>query len=269
VNSRRKGLTASEIQAFWMSQVERHGPHPASSWSDWRVIELEIATIAPFLTPGLDVLDAGCGTGYASARYAAEAEARVVGIDYVPQMIETASTRRAELPAVVRERLDFRVGDVRRLDLPSESFDRVVSTRVVINLPTRVEQRAALREYARVLRPDGLLLLSEASVQGWERLNALRDEWGLPAIPMPEFNSYLDDTALFEDAGPDLDLEQVENFASSYYVATRLLKPLLARAVGGTKDVADPDAEFNRWAAALPAAGDYGTQKLFVLRKRI
>ena len=51
-------------------------------------------------------------------------------------------------------------------------------------------------------------------------------------------------------------------------MATRLVKPLLAAAAGGAVDVADPDAEFNRWAAQLPAAGDYGTQKLFVLRRR-
>jgi hypothetical protein len=31
--------------------------------------------------------------------------------------------------------------------------------------------------------------------------------------------------------------------------------------------VASPDMEWNRWWAALPAVGDYGTQKLFVFRK--
>ena len=63
-------------------------------------------------------------------------------------------------------------------------------------------------------------------------------------------------------------LERVEDFASSYFVATRLLKPILAQAAHNDIDVADPNAEFNRWASLLPAAGDYGTQKLFVLRRR-
>jgi hypothetical protein len=65
----------------------------------------------------------------------------------------------------------------------------------------------------------------------------------------------------------ELEVEEVNDFASSYYVATRLLKPLLALRAETTVDVADPNAEFNRWAAMLPAAGDYGTQKLFVLRR--
>ena len=58
------------------------------------------------------------------------------------------------------------------------------------------------------------------------------------------------------------------DFASTYYVGTRVLKPLLAQATGAPVDVADPASEWNRWFASLPAVGDYGTQKLFVFRKR-
>jgi hypothetical protein len=32
--------------------------------------------------------------------------------------------------------------------------------------------------------------------------------------------------------------------------------------------IANPDMELKRWAAQLPAWGDYGTQKLFVFEKR-
>jgi hypothetical protein len=51
-------------------------------------------------------------------------------------------------------------------------------------------------------------------------------------------------------------------------VGTRVVKPLLARALGGEVDVADPKMHWNRWCSELPAAGDYGTQKLFVFRKK-
>jgi hypothetical protein len=43
---------------------------------------------------------------------------------------------------------------------------------------------------------------------------------------------------------------------------------LLDRALGGVIDVANPNMEWNRWLSQLPAWGDYGTQKLFVFRKR-
>jgi hypothetical protein len=61
---------------------------------------------------------------------------------------------------------------------------------------------------------------------------------------------------------------ELVDFASTYYVGSRVLKPLLAQATGTLVDVADPMSEWNRWLASLPAAGDYGTQKLFVFRRR-
>jgi ubiquinone/menaquinone biosynthesis C-methylase UbiE len=266
--TQRSLLSAAEIRKHWSTQASRHGLRPASSWSDWRAIELEIEAISHWLEPGHDVLDAGCATGYSTARYAAVTEGSVLGVDYVPEMIEHALERRAGLPPDVGSRLEFRVGDVRDLDIQDERFDRVISTRVIINLGDRETQRLALRELGRVLRRGGLLLLSEATVQGLDRLNALRSEWGLPSIGVPDFNLYVDESTLAEIAGDEFELEAVENFASSYFVATRVLKPLLATASGADVDVADPDAEFNRWAAQLPAVGDYGTQKLFRLRKR-
>ena len=33
------------------------------------------------------------------------------------------------------------------------------------------------------------------------------------------------------------------------------------------EQIANPLCELNRWLSLLPAAGDYGTQKLFVFRK--
>jgi hypothetical protein len=110
-------------------------------------------------------------------------------------------------------------------------------------------------------------LLSEATIQGWQRLNQLRREWGLEDIPMPPFNQYLDEERLASALPRELQLLEISNFASTYYVGTRLLKPLLAGVTNAPVKVADPDAEWNRWFSQLPAAGDYGTQKLFVFRK--
>jgi ubiquinone/menaquinone biosynthesis C-methylase UbiE len=262
-----KRLSPAEIREYWAEQARVHGESPAASWSDRRVIELEIAAIGSRLDAAMEVLDVGCANGYSSAHYAQRC-ARVVGVDYVPEMIENASARRDALPADVRSRLGFAVGDVMELEYADAAFDCVISTRVIINLPSWEKQERGLEECARVLRPGGLFLLSEATEQGWRRLNALRNEWNLPDIPMPSFNRYVDEEQITAALTPQFELIEIENFASSYYVATRIAKPLLAAATGADVDVADPTAEFNRWAATLPAAGDYGTQKLFVFRKR-
>ena len=262
-------LDPDEIAAFWTAQAEEHGLDPASSWSDWRAIELEIAAISRYIEPGMALLDAGCATGYSTVCFARADGVRVLGIDYIEAMIALAEQRRTTMPDEIADRLEFRVGDVRTLEgIPDVAFDVVITTRVLINLSTAQEQGNAIRALGRRVRPGGLLLLSEAVVDGWERLNALRREWGLPDIGMPSFNLYLEANAVVTAAGDDFVLERVEDFASSYFVATRVLKPILAQAAHSDVDVADPNAEFNRWASLLPAAGDYGTQKLFVLRKR-
>jgi SAM-dependent methyltransferase len=257
----------NEIRAYWARQAKAHGQAPEASWSDHRVIELEIAAIGEHIPPGARVVDVGCANGYSSVRYLHDREADVTGIDYIPEMIEAAEARRGELPADARERIRFAVGDVRNLEFTQASFDTVVSTRVVINLPDKESQAQGLRECARVLRPGGILLLSEATVQGWRRLNQFREEWGLPTIGMPPFNLYVDVDEVVATLAGACSLLEVVDFASSYYVATRVFKPLLARLTDGLVDPNDPNAEFNRWAAQLAAAGDYGTQKLLVFER--
>ena len=261
-------LGADGIAAFWDAQAQAHGLDPAASWSDHRAIELEIAAISRYVDPGISILDAGCATGYSTVHFARPDSVRVLGIDYIERMIALAEQRRAQLPDEIAARIEFRVGDVRTLeDIPHDAFDLVVTTRVLINLSTADEQMGAIHALGQRVRRGGRLLLSEATVGGWERLNVLRREWGLPDIGMPAFNLYLDESAVAPAAGDEFVLEHVENFASSYFVATRVLKPILAQAATHDVDVADPSAEFNRWASQLPAAGDYGTQKLFVLRR--
>jgi ubiquinone/menaquinone biosynthesis C-methylase UbiE len=262
-------LSPQEAHAFWTSEAERHGLSPSASWSDRRVMELEVRAIGPHVA-GARTLDVGCANGWSSTRFAADYGADVTGVDYVEEMVANAIERQRSLPEEVRRRTAFQVGDVRELAFDDDSFERVVSTRVIINLGGWDEQQRGLRECLRVLRPGGLLLLSEATVGGWRRLNALRAEWGLEEIPVPPFNTYLDEEEVVELLAADADLLRLEDFASSYYVATRVLKPLLASVAppDAPIDVADPESELNRWAASLPAAGDYGTQKLFVFSKR-
>jgi hypothetical protein len=99
-------------------------------------------------------------------------------------------------------------------------------------------------------------------------MNKFRNEWGLPDIPMPDFNLYLDQEKVIEAVKPELELVELVNFSSTYFVGTRVLKPLLARALEVGIEVANPNMEWNRFFAQLPACGDYGTQKLFIFRKR-
>jgi len=260
-------LTQSEVFEFWTKQAREHGQSPSASWSDHRVIEMEIREITGHLADGDKVLDVGCANGYSSIEFALARRVNLRGLDYIPEMIEQAKARAGAMKDKLRGTVSFDVGDITQLNEPSNCYDKVVVVRVLINLSTWERQLQGLRECFRVLKPGGLLLLSEATIQGWRRLNTLRQEWGLEDIPMPSFNQYVDQDLVIEAAGGEAELEELSNFASSYYVGTRLLKPLLAKATQAAISVADPNSEWNRWCSQLPAAGDYGTQKLFVFRK--
>jgi ubiquinone/menaquinone biosynthesis C-methylase UbiE len=260
-------LNQSEVYEFWTRQAREYGQSPSASWSDHRVIEMEIAEIAKHLADGDKVLDVGCANGYSSIRFACACQVQLRGLDYVPEMIEQAGERLRSVQDKVGGSVEFDVGDITQLQEPSNSYDKVIVVRVLINLGTWERQLSGLRECVRVLKPGGLLLLSEATLQGWRRLNSLRAEWGMEDIPMPAFNQYLDQEKVIAAVSGETRVLELSNFASTYYVATRVLKPLLVRATHAPVSVADPNAEWNRWFSMLPPAGDYGTQKLFIFRK--
>ncbi len=104
---------------------------------------------------GARVLDVGTGAG-ATALAFAERGARVVALDLTPAMLETARGQAAERGITG---LETRLGDAAELPFPDEHFD-VVTCRVCAHHFGRA--RRAVAEMARVLRPEGQLLLIDS-----------------------------------------------------------------------------------------------------------
>lgn len=263
-----KKFTRKEIHEYWEQQALKYGQSPASSWSDQMVIEMEIQTILKYLENDDRVLDVGCGSGYSTVQFASLKRISIRGIDYVSEMIEQARQRLKRMANKLLGTVEFDVGKITFFHEPTEAYDKVIVIRVIINLDSWDNQLRGLLECARVLKSGGMLLLSEATLQGWQQLNRFRQEWGLPRIPMPSFNRYLDQEKVIEAVSSDLQIIELVNFSSTYYVGTRVLKPLLIQALGSKTNAADPNMEWNRWFAQLPSWGDYGTQKLFIFRKK-
>jgi ubiquinone/menaquinone biosynthesis C-methylase UbiE len=260
-------FTLEQIRQFWTESALKHAQSHQVSWSDRMAIEMEVQEIVKHLDDGDRVLDIGCANGYSTVQFAFHKEIQIRGIDYIPEMIEQARVRLNRVVDSLRGRVEFTLGDITNLNETSETYDKVVVIRVIINLRDWASQRKGLGEATRVLKRGGILLLSEATLQGWQKLNRFRREWGLPDIPMPPFNEYVDQKQVIEAVAPNLQLVELSNFSSTYYVGTRVLKPLFIKALGTDIDVADSEMEWNRWFSQLPSWGDYGTQKLFVFRR--
>lgn len=256
---------ADFIRDFWEAQASRLGASPEASWGDNWAIALEIDTVAKHLDDGDAVLDAGCANGHAAFEQLARHRLRkVVGIDFSVQMV--AAARRAQAERGLGDRVEFLEGDIRRLAFPDASFEKVYTTRVLINLPTWEEQVRGIEECLRVARPGGKVILSEAFWEPLVLLNAMRALTRLPPLVEHDFNRYLKKQRLEEWLGAHRLAFSVEEFSSIYYLGSRFLREL----------VTDPAAypgysnPINRIFHDIErdySGGGFGIQQAYVIHK--
>jgi|GEM_PF-4494315 len=136
-----------------------------------RTLEREGAFVLPWLCPGQDVLELGCGPGTITLDLAAAVlPGRVAGVELSAAAIETA--RRL---AAGREQVNarFLVAHPGELPFADGTFDRVFSHGLLERV---VRPREVLEEIRRVLRPGGVAALAskhrwpEHALPGWELL---------------------------------------------------------------------------------------------------
>ena len=120
-----------------------------------REATVELAALAS-LTPGLRVLDVGCGLG-GSVRYlAAEHRVRATGVDLTREYVDAACA--LAVAVGLGDRVAFHESGA--LDLPFENgaFDVVWTEHVQMNIE---DKRAFYAELARVLAPGGRLVFHD------------------------------------------------------------------------------------------------------------
>lgn len=120
---------------------------------------------------GKRLLDVGCGDGFFAIAFA-KAGAIVTGVDADPEMLSAAETN------AVREGVSiaFSSGDAQALAFPDQTFDVVVATALLCLVR---ERETALAEMARVLKPDGRLIIGELGAWSvWNTLRRIRGAMG-------------------------------------------------------------------------------------------
>ncbi|MEZ7196963.1 methyltransferase domain-containing protein [Pseudodesulfovibrio karagichevae] len=126
-----------------------------------RLEHLHRYVVAAQLCKGRDVVDMACGEGYGAAMLAETAKS-VVGVDISGEVVDHASE------TYKRPNLSFVVSDVRELDLPDACCDMVVSFETIEHIG---EQEEMVAEIKRVLRPDGVLVISSPNRPVYEKDN--------------------------------------------------------------------------------------------------
>jgi ubiquinone/menaquinone biosynthesis C-methylase UbiE len=126
------------------------------------------AIAAAAVTPGSVVADVGTGTGFL-AEAALDAGAQVIGIDNSDGMLAEVSNR------FTGRRFEARRGDTDALPIENGAVDAVVANMVLHHAP---DPQAAIREMARVLKPGGRLVITDADSHDHEWLRTEQhDRW--------------------------------------------------------------------------------------------
>lgn len=130
-----------------------------------------LSAFADFVGEGGRVADLGCGPGHVTA-YLAESGLAAFGVDASPAMVDLA--RRA-YPG-----LRFDVGPMSALDIEDGALDGVLSRWSIIHTPPP-ELPAILREFSRILKPGGQLLLGFSATDGPTPASQVYDHAVAPA----------------------------------------------------------------------------------------
>lgn len=129
----RKNELHSDMSRRWTDEIDAHLPKGGT----------------------LDVLDVGTGTGY-FAILLAQMGHRVCGVDITPSMLAEAEQTAKQFGVQAR----FAQMDAQQTAFADGSFDTVVCRNLVWTLP---DPERAYREWHRLLRPGGILLIFDAN----------------------------------------------------------------------------------------------------------
>lgn len=137
--------------------------------------------LARELSAGRDVLDVACGEGYGASLLVGVAHS-VVGVDIAQSAVDHAREKYA------KPNLRFVQGDCARLPLDAASVDLVVSFETIEH---HDQHEAMLREIKRVLRPDGVLIISSPNRPEYDKTLAESNPYHVKELDFAEFFALL------------------------------------------------------------------------------
>jgi SAM-dependent methyltransferase len=209
--SKRAASVANDIEVNLMDVFQR---------------EIEYDYVCSRLEPAMCVLEVGCGNGFSTDRFRRLVD-HVDAFDYAEQMIERAKQAFGETN---NRFIHDNVLDPQRLEGP---YDATICIRVLINLANLEQQKIAVSNLASLTKPGGILILAEGFTDGFDALNDLRAQVGLPEIEPAAINFY----SALADLEPTLDelFAREDTFhLGAYDYLTRVMYPLIVGAANAS-----------------------------------
>ncbi len=257
----------SEIRSYWEERA-REARSDSRTTDDIHMRELEVLECVDTLRRlGVvegRILDVGCGDGRSTVAIAEAIPTLIVeGIDFSEGMVDHARARATQ--AQVQDRVSFSVGDVTDLgsSVDSRPYRAALSMRCLINLESAGHQRRALANIAGIVEPGGYYVAIENFHEGHVEMNNARLAVGLPEIPLRWHNRFLTEELFLDWAREHFETIDLDNFASSYYFATRVI---YAKMCMMRNEEPDYRHEIHQLAVRLPRNGNFSPIRKAVLR---
>ena len=133
---------------------------------------------------GKVVLDAACGEGYGSSLLAQYAK-KVTGVD-----IDAGAIQRAKENYGKQSNVAFQQGSIEKLELADNSVDVVVSFETIEHVSEAI-QKGFLDEIDRVLKSDGVLIMSTPNKKIYSDLHQYHNEFHVKEFYHDEFLEFL------------------------------------------------------------------------------
>lgn len=150
-------IQARAVYESWHERVQRDTATADRPWHALVFAHLRETDLA-----GREVLEIGCGRGELACELmsAAAPPARMIAADFAYAAVRLGRVRAAGRAIAG---VTWMVADVQHIGLPDASVDTVISCETIEHLPDPVQ---ALREFRRVLRPGGRVILTTPNYAG-------------------------------------------------------------------------------------------------------
>lgn len=176
-------MSKSFTDMHWNERATSEKNISAVNIADVSQRELETEFLLKQISPSDRILEVGCGNGFLTnilRNYAAYVDA----FDYAENMVAQAKLNHLE------KNNRFFHDNLLSPKHWQDQYDVVVCVRVLINLRNFEEQKVAIENMRKALKPGGKLLLIEGYSDGFEKLNFLRKSAGIEPFNPASINYY-------------------------------------------------------------------------------
>jgi len=149
------GMSSTESVGTWEDHWKTYLPTPGEKWivqCRQQLLEKAIGRLSARCRHALTIVEAGCGAGHNSYGVAKKGNF-VLALDL---SAEALATHCALYPA---SSVSLVLADIYHMPLPDDSVDLLFNAGVLEHF-TDSQKQAILREFARVLRPNGILFIT-------------------------------------------------------------------------------------------------------------